>query len=222
MKGKRIASFLVLAIGGLLLAACASQPASVAKNGQYSGFLGDYSALKETKDAAGDTVLRYVNPKLKPGAYQKLMIDSTQYYPAPEPTDQVSAATLEDIRRYMDKELRDKLGAKVTLASKPGPGVLRLRPAITAVAPQTPGLKPYQYIPIAFVATTVIGRGAEARLNTEFEVVDSVTGERMGAAVRQGVGTKLAGDELTLKDVQPLIDRWTDAGASFVASQMKK
>lgn len=221
MKGKRIASFLGLALGAALLAACASQPTSVAKDGQYSGFLGDYSGLKETKDAAGETVLRYVSPKLKPGAYQKLIIDPTQYYPAPQPTEQVSATTLEDIRRYMDKDLHDKLGARVTLTSQPGPGVLRLRPAITAAAPQTAGLKPYQYLPIAFVATSVIGRAQEARLNAEFEVVDSVTGERMGASVRQGVGAKLSGDKLTLKDVQPLIDRWANAGASFVASQMK-
>ncbi|MBS1190506.1 MAG: hypothetical protein H6R10_2298 [Rhodocyclaceae bacterium] len=216
MKVKQIIGCLALTIGALLSAA------SLAEEGQ-SGFLGDYSALTKTTDAAGDTVMRYVNPNLKPGAYQQVMIDPTQYYPVPAPTKQVSADTLEEIRNYVDRGLREKLGTKVTLASQPGPGVLRIRPAITAVVPQTPGLKPYQVLPIAFVVTAAKGRGKEAAINMEVEAVDSVTGERMGASMRRGVGAKLANDKapLTLRDVQPLLDRWIDTGASFIASQVK-
>lgn len=211
-----------LASIGALLASFALASAGAARAAD-SGFLGDYSALKETKDAAGDTVMRYVNPKLKPGAYQAVMLDPTQYYPAPKPTEQVSASTLTDISNYLDKGLQDKLGAKVTVVSDPGPGVLRIRPAITAVAPQTVGLKPYQVIPIAFIITSAKGRGKEAAIHVEFDVVDSVTGERMGASVRKGVGAKLASDKapLSLRDVQPLLDKWIDTGSSFVAEHMK-
>lgn len=188
-----------------------------------SGFLGDYSALSEVRDAAGEILMRYMNPKFKPGVYQKVMIDPTQYYPAPEPTDQVSASTLTEISNYVDKGLREKLGEKVMLASEPGPDVLRMRPAITAVAPKTPGLKPYQLIPIAFIVTSLKGRGKEATIHVEVEVVDSMTGERMGASVRKGVGAKLADDkaELTLKDVQPLLDKWIDTGSALVAEYVK-
>jgi hypothetical protein len=135
----------------------------------------------------------------------------------------VSASTLTDISNYLDKGLQDKLGAKVTLVSEPGPGVLRIRPAITAVAPQTVGLKPYQVIPIAFIITSAKGRGKEAAISVEFDVVDSVTGERMGASVRKGIGAKLASDKapLSLHDVQPLLDKWIDTGASFVAEHVK-
>jgi hypothetical protein len=213
---------LKLASIGALLASFALASAGAARAAD-SGFLGDYSALKETKDTAGDTVMRYVNPKLKPGAYQAVMLDPTQYYPAPKATEQVSASTLTDISNYLDKGLQDKLGAKVTLVSEPGPGVLRIRPAITAVAPQTVGLKPYQVIPIAFIITSAKGRGKEAAISVEFDVVDSVTGERMGASVRKGIGAKLASDKapLSLRDVQPLLDKWIDTGASFVAEHVK-
>ena len=53
--------------------------------------------------------------------------------------------------------------------------------------------------------------------------MDSVSGERMGAAVRKGVGAKLASDKaaLTLNDVLHLLDRWIDTGSSFVAEQVK-
>lgn len=188
-----------------------------------SGFLGDYAALKEVKDKGGDTVLRYVNPNLKPGTYQAVMIDPTQYYPAPKPGEQVSSRTLTDISNYLDKGLRDALGAKVVIAAQPGPGVLRIRPAITAVAPKNVALKPYQLLPMALVVSSVKGRGEEAAIQIEVDVVDSVSGERMGAAVRKGVGAKLASDKaaLTLTDVLPLLDRWIDTGSSFVAEQVK-
>jgi len=207
---------------GALLASFALASAGTAL-AEDSGYLGDYPALKEVKDAAGDKVMRYVNPKLKPGAYQAVMIDPTQYYPAPKPSEQVSSHTLTDISNYLDKGLRDKLGAKLTIVSEPGPGVLRIRPAITAVAPKTIGLKPYQVIPVAFVVSSVKGRGKEANIQVEVDVVDSVTGERMGASVRKGVGAKLASDQaaLTLTDVQPLLNQWIDTGSSFVAEQVK-
>lgn len=207
---------------GALLASFALASAGTAL-AEDSGYLGDYAALTEVKDAAGDSVMRYVNPKLKPGTYTAVMIDPTQYYPAPQPSEQVSSRTLTDISNYVDKGLRDALGAKVVVAAQPGPGVLRIRPAITAVAPKAVGLKPYQLIPVAFVVSSVKGRGKEASIQVEVEVVDSVTGERMGASVRKGVGAKLASDKaaLALTDVQPLLDQWIDTGSSFVAEQMK-
>jgi hypothetical protein len=216
MKAKQSPGALALALG-IVLSAAAFAAA------QGSGFLGDYSALQAGKDATGERVMRYVNPKLNSGAYEAVMIEPTQYYPAPMPSRQVSAETLEEIRNYVDEGLRDRLGAEVKLASQPGPGVLRMRPAITAVASQTPGLKPYQYIPVAFIVSSAKGRGKEAAINIEVELTDSVSGERMGAAVRKGAGAKLASDDaqLRLDDLKPVLDRWIDTGASFVAAQMK-
>jgi hypothetical protein len=207
---------------GTLLAALTLLPAGTAR-AQESGFLGDYSDLSEVTDAAGAKVKRYVNPKFKPGAYQALMIDPIQYYPAPKPTDQVSASTLTDISRYVDKGLREQIGAKVKLVSEPGPGVLRMKPAITAVVPKSESLKAYQYIPIAFLVTEVKGRDKEASMQIEVDLVDSLSGERMGAAMRSGVGEKLPNKDasLTLTDVMPLLNKWIETGASFLAENMK-
>lgn len=206
---------------GAMLAAIGFASAGYAAE-ENSGYLGDYSGLVETKDAAGDTVLRYMNPKIKPGTYQKVLLDHTQYYPAPKPTEQVSASTLTEISNYVDQGLRAKLGEKVV--TEPGPGVLRLRPAITSVAAQTPGLKPYQVVPIAFIISSAAGRGKEAAIQIEVEMVDSVTGERIGASVRKGSGAKLASDKAPLKlnDVKPLLDKWINSGAAFAAERMKQ
>lgn len=214
-------SIRLVSLGALLAAAAFTSASYAAEEG--SGFLGDYSALKEVKDAAGDTVQRYVSPKLKPGTYQKVLIDHTQYYPAPKPSEQVSASTLTEISNYVDQGLRAKLGAKLALATEPGPGVMRLRPAITTVAAQTPGLKPYQMIPIAFIISSAAGRGKEAAIQIEVEMVDSMTGEVLAASVRKGIGAKLASDKAPLKlgDVKPLLDKWIDTGAAFVVERTK-
>ena len=205
-----------------LLAAVSFTPVSYAQE-ENSGFLSDYAALGEEKDAAGATVMRYMNPKFKPGAYQKVLLDPAQYYPTPKPTEQVGAQTLAEIRNHLDKGLRSKLGAKVTLVTEPGPGVLRVRPAITAAGVKAVGLKAYQVIPIAFVISSVKGRGQEATIQVEVELTDSMSGERMGAVVRKGIGAKLADDKakLTLGNVQPLLDQWIDTGTTLVAERIK-
>lgn len=190
---------------------------------ENSGFLRDYSALSEVKDAAGDKVMRYVNPKLTSADYQAVIIDPVQFYPTPKPTEQVTASTLTEISNYVDKGLNENLGSKVTLAKEPAAGVARVRTAITAVAANSAGLKPRDFVPIGFLISSVKGRDKEAAIQIEVEIVDSITGELLGAAVRKGVGAKLAGKDakLSLKDVQPLLDKWIDTGSSFVAERIK-
>jgi hypothetical protein len=150
-----------------------------------------------------------------------VLLDPIQYYPAPQPTEQVQTKTLNDIRNFMDNGLRKGIAARIPLATEPGPGVLRLRFAITAVGTEEAALKPYQYIPVAFLVTAATGRAVDAKIAVEIEAVDSVTGERMGAAVREGRGAQLKGKELTLADVQAQLGKWLDTGTAFLAQTLK-
>lgn len=213
---KALSLITIVAIGAAV-AGCATS------SGEHSGFLKDYSQLAPAKDAMGEPVMRYVSPKLTSGAYKKVLIDPVQFYPTPQPSETVDQSTLTAIRNYVDKGLRERMGAKVPLASGPGPDVVRLRPAITAVATETTDLKPYQYIPVAFIVTTAMGRSKQAAIQMEFEAVDSMTSERLGAAVRKGAGAKLEGNEekLTLEQVRPLLDRWIETGSTFAAEQLR-
>jgi len=207
----------------VIVAICGAVAACATSGGERSGFLGDYSKLAPEKDAMGEPVLRYVSPKLAPGAYTKVLIDPVQFHPAPQPSESVDESTLTAIRNYIDKGLRDGMSAKIPLASGPGPGVIRIRPAITAVASETTDLKPYQYIPIAFIVTSAVGRSKQAAIQMEIEAIDSVTSERLGAAVRQGAGAKLESNEqkLTLEHVRPLLDKWIATGSAFSAERVK-
>lgn len=203
---------------------------------KYSGFLKDYSQLKEEKDADGKPVMRYLSPKLTSGAYSQIMIDRVDFYPAPRPDKNVDAATLQQISDYLDKALRQKIGEKATVVDQAGPGVVRMRVAITAVAAETAALKGYQYIPIALVvqgAKSAAGaRAKNAELYAEIEMLDSQSEERIGAVVKKGIGTEVKAAEakegeakgekmVALDNVKPVLDNWAKLAADFAGTNLR-
>ena len=222
----RIHASLAAAFIAVALASCAGAPP---KN---SGYLGDdYSLLKEAKDPLGAPLQRYVSPDFTPARYNALMIEPITLYPEPRPTEQVTMGALNDIRDYVNSSLRAKIGAKVNVVDKPGPGVARLRGAITAVNAQTEARAAYQYIPVAFLVSAAKdavegGRPEESRIFVEVEVQDSMTGGRLLLAVREGTGEKLkqatsGGKMVTLDSLKPVIDKWVDAAAAGATQFIK-
>ena len=215
-------SFCVLAGLSFTVAAHtpAPAPAPAPATTTYSGFLKDYSDLKPYQDALGTTVMRSVNPKLTPQNYKAVMLDKVTLYPAPQPTDAVSAQTLADIAKHADTQLREVVGSQVKIVDTPGPGVARMRVAITGSSVEKEGLKPYQYIPIAFLLTAASratsGAPHKAKIFTEAEITDSVTGERLLASVREGTGETFDGDKVTVDSLKPLLGKWMAGAANEV------
>jgi hypothetical protein len=212
-----IAGKLLIVVLGAILAGCASEgnvSQSSADQSEGSGFLRDYSALQETSDTQGNTIKAWVSPKLTPANYNAVLLDPLVFYPEPRPTEQVSAAELQRIIAYANDVLRRSLGQRFKVVDRAGPGVLRIRGAFTGVAAQGKGLKPYQFVPIAFVATmasrAVMGAPQQAFIVIEVEGTDSLTGELLAQRLRVGTGEKLAaagGEQvITLETVKPLLD----------------
>jgi hypothetical protein len=229
---RTLAAFAIATAIGAPVAAYAAD--KLVEKEKYSGFLKDYSQLKEEKDAAGQPVMRYISPKLSSGAYNKIMIDRVDFYPAPRPDKSVDSATLHQISAYLDKALREKIGEKTTVVDQAGPGVVRMRVAITAVAAETAALKAYQYIPIALIvqgAKSAAGtRAKNAELYAEMEMLDSQSGERIGAVVKKGAGTEVKemkeGTEkgekkVALDNVKPVLDNWAKLAADFAATNLR-
>jgi hypothetical protein len=189
-----------------------------------SGFLGNsYSKLADAQSPSGRTVKRWLDPAVTSGKFDFLLIDKTVFYPEPRSTEQLSAATLAQIRAYLDDALKRELTGLVKLASEPGPRTLRLRPAITAAASKDLGLKPYQYLPIAFVLTA--GRTSHgATLAVEYELQDTETNQIVGAGMRQGTGLTLksADEKLTVAHFKPIIDEWAKDLRAFVEAAGRK
>ncbi|ANN67015.1 hypothetical protein BAU08_12760 [Bordetella bronchialis] len=202
----------------IALAGCTTPPP------KESGFLGnEYSKMHKMDAPGGGTRLSYLNPRFTPANYKAVLLEPVVYYPEPQPTENVSMETLNQLRTYIDTSLRQKLGSQVRLVDRPGPGVARIRIALTAVGSENEPLAPYQYIPIALVVTGAKaaiegGRPQEATVAIETSVTDSVTNEVLYAAVRGGTGEEIkksteAQGGVRLDSLKPLIDTWT-TGAS--------
>ncbi|MDD2046703.1 DUF3313 domain-containing protein [Pseudomonas putida] len=195
----------------IVLAGCAS---SRVDPSEYSGFLKDYSRLKEAESISGAPVMRWISPNFKAANYKQVYIEPSQFYPKPQPTAVITPQTLQQITHYYDTALKRELGAVVPLATGPGPNVLVVRPAITAVATSTEGLKPYEVIPIALVSAAVMtaagGRDQDVDIATEAAILDGGNNTVVAQVVRKGAGKELENDatKLTVKDVQPVLDGW--------------
>ena len=194
--------------------------------GKGSGFLKDYSQLKTEKDPLGNERRMWVNPKFTRANYQTILLEPLGFYPAPQPSEQVSMGALNDMRVYADSAMRKAVTTVVPLANAPGPGVARIRWAVTAAAVEGFELKPYQLIPVALIFTGVkeaAGQGSrKVQLAVESEMTDSVTGEVLIRVVREAQGINVKEKTpLTLKVAQPQIDKWAESVQQSLAARLK-
>ena len=200
-----------LCIASIGVVGCASK---VQQPDEYSGFLKDYSRLKEAKSPSGADVMRWVDPKLNANKYTSVYIEPSQLYPAPKPTEKIPQSTLSGITNYYDQALKREVSKSLPLASGPGPGVIVVRPAITAVSSKTESLAPYEYIPVALVAAAVSTasgiRDQETQLATEAVFIDGQSQDVIAQVVRKGTGKPLSNASQVMKadDVKAVIDGW--------------
>ncbi len=184
-----------------------------------SGFLSAklYAEMEQIESPSGAAAKRWIAPGVSLGSYDSVMIDKAAFHPEPQPTSQLSSATLKQISTYMDEAFHRELKGVLKVVDKPGPGTLRFRPAITAAAAKNEGLKPYQLLPVAFVLT----RGQTSKravLAVEYEVQDAATGNVVAAGMREGQGEELESmeDTLTLDKMKPAIDAWAKDARDFM------
>ena len=200
-----------LCVASLGIAGCASQ---VTQPDEYSGFLSNYSQLKQAKSPSGVEVMRWVDPQLDLSRYNAVYIEPTQFYPKPQATAKIPDSTLNGINTYYNQALKRELAKSLPLANAPGPGVIVVRAAITAVSSKTEGLKPYEFIPVALVAAAVSTgtgiRDQETTLGTEAQFLDGANGKVLAQVVRKGTGKPLENDAQVMKadDVKSVIDGW--------------
>lgn len=193
----------------------------------YSGWMSDYSNLTEFKTATGGTSMRWISPSLKKGQYNAVMIDPIAYYPAPPADSQVPVKTINVLPTYLAQQMRKELGSNIQIVQKPGPGVLRLRAAITGVDTPTEGLKVYEVIPVALIFAGVSTAAGTRDHNTlvymEVQLIDSQSGDLLAKGVRKGIGENLENNksEMTLDDAKPVLNNWAKDAAVFAKTFIK-
>ena len=141
---------------------------------RYSGFLGDYSKLKRSRQLKG--AMSYENPSKSLKEYDKFIIDPVVVHFAPNAKGiGVDPLKVQQVADYFHRELWLALSMRYEVVNTPGPGVLRLRMAITDIKTTVPLMNIHP-------ATKLLGLGLGGA-SMEGEAVDSQTGERVLAVV---------------------------------------
>lgn len=204
----------VFGVVALLLTGC--QTTRQARSTEQSGFLGDYSLLTEGAD--GEALSRYVNPVTSFKKYNKIIVDPIRVYAAPESKlaklPQGDAMALVD---YLDATVRMQLKEDYTLVTEAGPDVMRLRVALTEAKGSALVMDTISsVIPFGMAASAIkqVAVGTPTSVGSarvEMELVDSMIGTRLLAAVDERAGRKYTGkfDKWQKwKDVQDSYDYW--------------
>lgn len=219
------AFFKVAVLSGLLaLAGCASK---VAQPDQYSGFLKDYSGLKETTSATGKPTLRWVDPSYNPSKYDSIVYNPITYYPVPKPTTQIGQKLLDDLLAYINNKMKTALGQHKPIVATPGPRSLIFRGAVTGVSSKKEGLQFYEVVPVALViAGTQMASGhrtMDTHLYFEGELIDAATGKPVIKVVRKGEGSELNNENspMTLATLKKVVDDMATDATMFDVKNTK-
>jgi hypothetical protein len=213
-----------------LFASTVSVTAMAGDEGTSSGFLSPAVEAKMTKTKVGDkrSVMRWISPDMTHANYHAIMIDRAIFYPAPNPGPQVSSSTLDGIAQYLTDTMRKKMGAKVSVVDKAGPGVLRMQPAITAVIVKKEGLSAKDIIPVHLLFSAASAASGHMDENVtamiEVRVTDSVSGDYRAAVKMDLKGKQLENEkaQLTVEDFQKSMGNGAAVGATTVHDALSK
>ena len=181
----------------LLLLAVLSMVGCTPKYMDFTGFLSDYSQLRSLTDDQ----LRYVAPA-EELRYTQFMIDPVEihFHKKAKGTD-TDRAKLNELTQYMYAAMHKVLEGKYQVVRQPGPGVARLRVAITDIEKSSPALN-------ALPASKVMGSGLGGA-SMEGEMLDSVTGKQVAAVVQTQKGKRMSLSGLSrYGDARAVIDAW--------------
>jgi len=181
---------------------------------EKSGFLRDYSQLTEREGAKAK--LSYVNPQANWASYDAIWIESVSMWANSE-TSEMKPEDKEMLLAFFYQALHDELSKDFRIASGPGPGVLQFRAALTEAKGANVPLKAISTIvPQMLLLSSAVGMSTDTvktvgEATMEAEVLDSMTNERLAAAVDQQAGRKWYTQLKTWSDVKSACEHWAEA-----------
>ena len=176
-----MSGFRLIAAVTVLIAASACVPITAPER---TGFLSTYENL----DAVGTDRLFY--PGSRVGEYSRFIIDPTKLLFTPDPIEpRFTGEELADLLEYFDNAIIEQLskdnhnGPGYEIVAEPGGGVARIRIGINDVEETIGELNVVIY-------TKITGAGLGGA-SAEGEMIDSLSGEQVAAAVRWGSGSRI-------------------------------
>jgi hypothetical protein len=218
---RRMVSAILLLM--LVVTGCAAT--QEAKSVEKSGFLGDYSLLKEgqrsafAQGAENQALLIYKNPAADWRKYRKVLLDPVTVWMSGKDS-QLKDVSVEDRQRLsalLWKNIDESLRKDYEMTSQVGPDVLRIQAAITeagdsnafldtvtSIIPQTRLLSGMKSLATGVSAFT-------GSASAELKVTDSATGAILVEAVDRRGGTKsLIGVTNSWNDVEQAYRFWAE------------
>jgi hypothetical protein len=172
--------------------------AGCAKELKKTGFLSDYSRLEPD-----DGSLKYIDMK-RLGSYERFIIEPVvvQLYGTPQ-----GARPDPEIRRelanYMHNAIINSIRDSYFIVSQPGPGIARLRVALTDIDKSTPAMN-------VLPQTKMTGLGIGGA-SMEAELLDSQTGEQIGVVIQSQKGKRVSMSGLKKwGDAKAVMDDWAE------------
>lgn len=194
-SGKFIRPVFVMFVA-MLVFAMASTVSFAKEEIKYSGFLKDYSKLKEGPKDGLDRV--HIKPGVDFKKYDKVMMDHVVFYFKDDAENkEIDPEELKELADAFHNSIIESLKEAYPMVSEPGPGVLRVRVAITELEPVKRGINTITtIIPIGLIASAikkgVTGSAAFAgKAVMEVELLDSQTNEQLAIGVDSRGGKKL-------------------------------
>lgn len=175
LRKKKTTYVTILGLVGVLM-----QSGCGPKRPETVGFLSDYSHL----EPVSETSSKYTNTEYDLGDYSNFILDPVvvRFHGGTEEPE-LSRKELAELRQHMFAEVHNAILNDYNIVRRPGPGVARIRIAITDVGPG--------------------GASMEA------EVLDSQTGEQMGAIIESQKGKMFSLEGLSKwGDTKAVMRRW--------------
>jgi hypothetical protein len=192
MKRTKLLTVVVIGLA-VMLGGCAEKA-------RETGFLSDYTKLQKESGSS----LRYVNEAAVP-KYSAYIIDPVKvvYLEDVKAKDKLTEKQEMDLTNYMYQKIVEAVhGAGKKVDNTPGLGVARVRVALTDADSTS-------FINI-LPQTSLLGVGIGGA-SMEAEVVDSVTGEQIGAVIDSGKGGRIPFTNLgTWTAAKKVMDEWAD------------
>lgn len=161
-----------------------------------TGFLSDYSRLEPSEDS-----LRYINMK-RLGNYSQFIVEPVVVYLHGVPQGKrPDRETQKELANYLHNAIVDAISDRYMIVSQPAPGVAKLRVAITDVEKSSAALN-------ILPQTKMTGLGLGGA-SMEGEVLDSRSGEQIGAVIQSQKGKRLSMSGIKKwGDAKAVMDEW--------------
>lgn len=159
---------------------------------KYSGFLSNYSMLKPAPDGSDAMSWRKSGVDFK--TYDKIIVERLNFF-YKEDADYkgIDPTELKALADYFHETFVKEVGSAYPLVAEPGPGVLRVRVALTDIVPNKPAVSVVTlvvpYLTFADLGTSAVAKGGPGsnfyvgHTTIEAEFLDASTNEQVAAYI---------------------------------------